>query len=137
MSLITGTANVGFGDTLFVSQITGYEAGEAIKKGAMCYIKSDGKVYECLATTGSSASAAPMGVASRQANSGEFLTLYGEGTIMQYGTGLTPGAILYLANLDAGYYDSAATNGDDAGVLLCLDAENVKVIRADGRKVGK
>jgi hypothetical protein len=133
MSVVTGSSKVSM-DMVSAQKapfIAGLYAGEALKAGAMCYIKSDGEVYECLGTSGSAASC-PMGIAPRQYNENEAVTLFGEGTRLQYASGLTPGARLYLSDSDAGYYEDAATIGDKVGVLFCITATDVMVMRADG-----
>jgi hypothetical protein len=132
MSLVTGSANVSL-DMVSAQKapfIAGLVAGEAIHAGAMCYIKSDGDVFECLGTSGSAASC-PFGIAPRQYNTDEAVTLFGEGTRFQYSSGLTPGARLYLNVSVAGAYDTAATLGDKVGVLAAVNATDVIVIRAD------
>ena len=134
MSLVSGSSRASLGDRNGAPVITGLFAGEALKAVAPCYIKSDGKVYECLGTSGSAASA-PAGFTARQTAVDEPVTLFGAGAVFQYGgTSLTPGALLHLSAAAAGMLDSAATIGDKHGVAVAIDAKNIMVTRADGRK---
>ena len=134
MSLVSGSARASLMDQNTAPVLAGLFAGEALKAVAPCYIKSDGKVYECLGTSGSAASA-PAGFTARQTDTDEPVTLYGAGAIFQYGgTTLTPGAKLFLSASDAGLLDSAASIGDKHGVAVAIDAKNIMVTRADSRK---
>jgi hypothetical protein len=58
----------------------------------------------------------------------EPVTLWGRDAIFQYGTGLTPGAILF-AGATAGRLDDAATVGDAVGVAQVVTATHIRVTR--------
>lgn len=68
------------------------KAGEAIDEGSVCYIYSDGLVYEA-ATTQSGW----IGLAYKDYAAGDPVTLCGAGVIVSYGASMTPGATLYLS----------------------------------------
>ncbi len=121
-------------------QVSGLVAGEALDVAAPCYIKaSDGKVWMANGTANDEA-ARVAGFTPRAVALGQPVTLYGAGTRFRYGSGLTPGAILYLA-ATAGRLDDAATTGDPAsfattptvtvkgGTAQVLTATDIRVLR--------
>lgn len=104
--------------------ITGLVAGEAIAAGDACYIKAaDGKVW---LSTGAAANAAAKvrGYAATAASAGEAVSLY-FGMNFYYGSGLTPGADLYLSAATAGALADAATTGGTAPIGFVVDATRV------------
>lgn len=105
-------------------------ASENIALGAPCYMHTDGTIKQADGTA-ANAKAVLLGFAVRQANSGEPVTLHGQGTVFYYtDTALTPGAILYIA-ATAGRLDTAATTGDAVGVAQVLgDGKSIRVTRA-------
>jgi hypothetical protein len=111
-------------------------AGEELEAVAPCYIKSDGKVYMCDGVADAEA-AKFVGFTARHTELGEPVTLYGFGTRFKYGSGLTPDAVLYLAendgvyNLVAGALDDAVTTGDTQGTALVVSATDIVVCRVD------
>lgn len=111
-------------------------AGEELEAVAPCYIKSDGKVYMCDGVADDEA-AKFVGFTARHTELGQPVTLFGFGTRFKYGSGLTPGAVLYLAendgvyNLEAGLLDDAATTGDTTGTAIVVSATDIVVCRVD------
>jgi hypothetical protein len=103
--------------------ISGLLAGEAIFAGALCYIKSDGKVW---LATGAAANAAAKvaGMAMVAAAVGEACSLYFDVTV-RYGAGLTPGAQLFLST--GGLIVDAATTGGTAPIGFVVDATRIRV----------
>lgn len=103
-------------------------AGEALAAGDACYIKaSDGLVYR---STGAAANAAAKvrGFAPTLINIGEPVSLiFNVG--MNYGSGLTPGADLFLGTA-AGGLDTAATTGGTAPIGFCIDATRIYVFQS-------
>jgi hypothetical protein len=69
------------------------KAGEALEKGDICFIDSDGLVYEAVTTT-----SGWHGMAYVDYALGAPVTLAGEGAIVSYGDSMTPGAKLYLSS---------------------------------------
>jgi hypothetical protein len=132
MALVTKASDINFdaASAMYCPQISGRTAGEALAAFAPCYIKSsDGKIYECNATSFNEA-AEVAGFAPRAYASGDTnVTLYGAGLKIRYATGLTPGDILYLA-ATAGRLDTAPTVGDPIGVALVIAANLIVVTRA-------
>ncbi len=106
------------------NKISGLEAGEAIAAGDVCYIKSDGKVWKA---TGAAANAAARvaGWALVAAAAGQGVTLLFEVNI-EYGSGLTPGALYYLS-ANAGLIADAASTGGTSPIAQALSATKIRV----------
>jgi hypothetical protein len=109
------------------SQIVGLLAGEAITAGAPCYIASTGKV---MMSNGTAANAAAKvdGWAAAAAALNEAVTLYTD-VNFRYGSGMTPGARLYV-NTTAGTLSDAATTGGTAPVAFVIDATRIRVFQS-------
>jgi hypothetical protein len=106
----------------------GLVAGEALLAAAPCYIKaSDGKVYMSNGTAANEA-AEYDGFTGKSYAAGEPVTLWGPGCIFEYGTGLTPGADLFVG-ATAGRLDTAATTGGTVAVARTINATHIRVIR--------
>jgi glyoxylase-like metal-dependent hydrolase (beta-lactamase superfamily II) len=112
----------------FAPQITGLVAGETIGRCAPCYIKSDGTACQSNGTA-ADAKAIFAGICPRGATAGQPVTLFGVGARFRYGTGLTPGAILYLS-ATAGALATTASTGDAVGVAQCIDTTDIRITRA-------
>jgi hypothetical protein len=129
MALVTRSSNarVDASSAQFAPQISGdYLAGEALDAVAPCYIKaSDGKVYMSNGTAADEAAKCD-GFTPRSYAAGEAVTLYGPGTKFEYGTSLTIGATYYIG-ATAGRLDTAATTGDDVGVVRTISARVIQV----------
>lgn len=102
--------------------LSGLLAGEALTPFDACYIKSDGLVWK---SNGTSANAAAKvdGYAAKGAGVGEAVTLY-KNVRVRYGTGLTPGARVYLS-ATAGTLSDAATTGGTAPIGFVVDATRI------------
>lgn len=109
-------------------QISGLVAGEAIAAGDGCYVKSDGKVW---LSTGAAANAAAKvrGYAFAAASVGEAVTLY-HGVNWYYGSGLTPGADLFLSAATPGALSDVATTGGTAPIGFVIDATRVHLAQS-------
>lgn len=108
--------------------VAGEDIGSATQRITPCYIKaSDGKVYMTNATAAGEA-ARLAGFCCRFAKAGEPVTLIGIGLKFEYATGLTPGAVYFLA-ATAGRLDTAATTGDAVGVVQAITATAMRVTR--------
>lgn len=106
----------------------GLVAGEALLTAAPCYIKaSDGKVYMSNGTAANEAAELD-GFTGKSYAAGEPVTLWGKGVIFEYGTGLTPGAVLFIG-ATAGRLDTVATTGDAVGVARTISATHIRVTR--------
>lgn len=111
--------------------LTGLIAGENIANCDIVYLKgSDGKVYRTTAAAADE-KAKILGIAPRQANAGEPITvLPGPGQVAKYSdAGLTAAQVLYLAEA-AGQLSSTATTGDAVGVAQAIDTSNIRLTRA-------
>lgn len=131
MALITraSTASMDVSTGMFAPQITGLMAGEVLDVAAPCYIKSsDGLVYMSNGTAATEPAEIIGFTARAVAAIGQPVTLFGKGARFSYGTGLTPGDILYIG-ATAGRLDSAATTGDAVGVAQVLTATDIRVTR--------
>lgn len=103
------------------NKISGLLAGEAIGPGDPCYVKNDGKVWKSLGA-GVNAAAKVRGYALAAAQVGEAVTLMRQGE-QRYGSGLTPGADVFLAV--AGGFDTAATTGGTAPIGYAIDTTRI------------
>jgi hypothetical protein len=131
MALITrnSDASVDTSTAMYAPQITGLLAGEALDACSICYVKtSDGKIYMSNATASNEA-AEVWGVCPRAVQKGQAVTLFGAGTRLRYGTSLTVGNKLYLAET-AGKLDTAATTGDAWGVAHVVTSTDIIITRA-------
>ena len=136
MALVTraSTAQMDVSTGQFAPQITGLVAGEDLDVAAPCYIKSsDGKAYMSNATAANEA-AEVAGFTPRAVKSGQPVTLFGKGVRFGYGSGLTPGDVLYVG-ATAGRLDTAPTVGDVEGVAQVLTATDIRVLRDAPSKV--
>lgn len=132
MALVTRAANAHYdaGSAQLSKIISGdLVAGEAIDSCAPCYLATDGKVYMADGTA-ANVKAKVYGWSPRAYAIGQQMDLLpGEGVRFNYGTGLTPGAILYLATTK-GRLDTAATTGDAVGVAqVCHDGTSIRSTR--------
>lgn len=131
MALLTRSTLVGPADTthlMKVPQISGdVYAGEALDAGACVYRKaSDGLVYMSNGTAVAEA-ARFMGVVVRTVPAGQPVTIYRSGTRLQYGTGLTIGALYYVA-ATAGRLDTAATTGGLVAVAEAISSTDIQIL---------
>lgn len=136
MSLVTRSADASIdaSTAMVAPQITGLVAGEDLDVAAPCYIKSDGTVHMCNGTAGD-VEAVLAGFTPRAVKSGQPVTLYSAGARFRYGTGLTPGAVLYIAATD-GRLDDAATTGDAVGVAQVITTTDIRVTAVITTPVG-
>lgn len=110
-------------------------AGEDLDAVSPCYIKaSDGKVYMSNGAANNEA-AKFHGFTARQTNQNEPVTLFGAGTRFKYSTGMTPGATLYIAAVDAyteaGNLQTTTSTGDTKGTAFAVNATDIVVCRTD------
>lgn len=100
-------------------------AGEDIDAGALVRVDSAGEVVQTNASV-DDANAKVDGIASRQANAGEPVTVYGQGQRLRYDDAgsLTPGATLFAAATD-GRLDDTATTGDGTGVARAISTTDI------------
>ena len=114
-------------------QTTGLVAGEAIGPFDACRIHTDGKVYKSSGAA-ANASAEVHGYAAGEYAAGDKgVTLY-HGTInVRYGSGLTPGANVFLSATTAGGLEDAATTGGTRKLGFVLDATRIRFYAVQGR----
>ncbi len=111
-------------------QMSGLVAGEALGAFDACYVKNDGKVYKSNGTSANAAAQVDGWAAQAYASGDSDVTLYWDVRV-RYGTGLTPGAKLYVSNSVAGGLADAATTGGSAHVAkVCADGVRVELMRS-------
>lgn len=129
MALLTRVAAAS-GDTTHlqkVPQVSGdLYAGEALDAVAACRIAADGLVYMSNGTA-ADVNARFTGFTPRAVASGQPVTLYRIGARFRYGTGLTVGAVYYVA-ATAGRLDTAATTGGLVAVAEAITTTDIQVI---------
>jgi len=120
-------ASIDASTAMFAAQITGLIAGEDLVIGP-CYVKAaDGKVYKSNGTAVNEAAKFD-GFAARAALLGQPVTLYGVGTRLRYGNGLTPGAD-YFIDTTAGGLNDAATTGGTVSIARAIDTTDIRVTK--------
>lgn len=129
MALVTRATDAGVdaSTAMVAPQISGLVAGEAIDAAAACYIKaSDGKVYM---SNGTAADAAAKfdGMSAQAAAAGQGVTIFGPGTRVRYGTGLTIAALYYIG-ATAGRLDTATTTGGTVAVAKAISATEIVIV---------
>lgn len=114
---------------MFAGQITGLVAGEDLDAVAPCYINStDGKLYMSNGTALNEA-AEFVGFTPHARLEGEACTVFNIGARFHYGSGMTPGALLYIFTT-AGELGDAATTGGVNPVARVITATDIVCIRA-------
>ena len=118
-------ASVDASTAMLAPQVPGTLAGAAIDACAPCYIAADGKAYM---SNGAAAGPAAgfVGFSPIACPAGQSVTLFGLGTRMRYGTGLTPGASYYL-DTTAGRLNDAATVAGTYVVAKAVDTTDIIV----------
>lgn len=108
--------------------IVGLSAGEDIAAGDACYIHSNGTVMR---STGAAANAAAKvrGFAGIDAQAGDAITLF-HGVNFAYGSGLTPGADLFLSGTTPGGLVDAASTGGSAPIGFVIDTQRVHLFQS-------
>jgi hypothetical protein len=123
----SGTPSISTTTPCPAHHISGLTAGEAIAAGDLCYVASTGLVMK---SNGTSANAAAKvdGMALQAAAIGEGVSLYFDVNV-RYGSGMTPGARLYLQTT-AGLISDAATTGGTAPIGFVIDATRIRVLQS-------
>jgi hypothetical protein len=121
----SGTPSPSTASPSFERQVWKGKAGEALTAGDACYVKSDGKAW---LATGAAANAAAkvVGFVMGDTPVNEAVTLYDDITL-NYGSGLTPGALYYLSGTTAGGLDTAASTGGTKPIAFAVDATRIRV----------
>ena len=136
MALVTRSADASMDAStgMLAPQITGLLAGEDLDVAAPCYIASTGLVHMCDATAADEL-AIMAGFTPRAVKSGQPVTLFSVGARFRYGSSLTPGVVLYIAET-AGRLDTAPTTGDAVGVAQVITPTDIRVTTAITGVVG-
>lgn len=110
------------------STIVGLLAGEAIAAGDACRINAaDGRVYRASGAA-ANANARVSGFAAVAAPAaGDPVTLLCDGNI-NYGSGLTIGALYYLSGTVAGGLADVASVGGTKAIAYAVDATRVRIL---------
>lgn len=108
------------------------QAGETIAAGDACRLNSSGVFVK---STGAAATNAANvdGFADRDGVSGDDMTLI-IGERFHYGTGLTPGASLFLSgSVAGGLADAASTGGTEPVAFVLVDGKRIQTFRTKRR----
>lgn len=111
-------------------QLSGLLAGEnGIKRGMPCRVNSSGAIVRSDATSAGEA-AKVHGFAATDADNGDPVSLYGEGTRFRYDGdgGLTEGQTLFL-DANPGELNTAPQAGDPDGVAVAVSSKDIVVTR--------
>lgn len=127
------------GDTNRTPPLT---AGEALARGDLCAVRSDGKAWRTDGTvTGVFGTTAQVdGICLKQTPVGEKVSLYFEVDVA-YAAGLTPGTFLYASGtVKGGMADAAvAQNPEPCGRVYPADApdtrQRVRILKTQGRAI--
>lgn len=101
---------------------SGKVAGEALTAGDMVYMKSDGLIWKANGTA-ATAPALSIGMVLVDSSVNEACTPV-SGCCVNYATGMTPGARLFVS-ATAGALDDAATTGGTVAVAYVWDATQI------------
>lgn len=114
-------------------QITGQTAGEALGAWDWVYLKSDGKLYKATGAA-ASAPAQAVGLVPRACAAGETgVTIYFGDVTVNYGSGLAPGASVYLSGTVAGgIADAASTGGTRKLGVVMADGARIRFFSTQG-----
>jgi hypothetical protein len=123
----SGTPTVSTGSPSFEHQFAGHVAAVAIEAGDACTINADSEV--ALWAPGTLFA----GIAASSAAVDEPVTLY-HGVTFHYGSGLTPGALVYLSVDTSGDLDNAVTTATRP-VGFCRDATRIYFFPLSGQTV--
>lgn len=113
----SGVPTVATGSPGFEHQFAGHVAAEALEAGDACTINADSEVVHWTPGT------MYCGIASSDTPIDDGVTLY-HGVTFHYGSGLTPGAPVYLSVDGDGAIDNAATTANKP-IGFCRDATRV------------
>lgn len=127
MAQIPKSGTVSLATVTKVYSLGGLLAGEAIAAGDACYIKSDGKAWLAHGTL-ANAAAQVFGYACQAASVGEAVTLAWN-VRFRYGSGLAPGAKVFLSATPGTLSDIPTTGGvEPVGVIV--DATRIHLWQA-------
>jgi hypothetical protein len=104
---------------------TGLVAGEALVAGDVVYVKSDGKLWKANGTAANAAALA-VGMVLLPSSVGEAATPV-FGCCVNYASGMTPGARLYVS-ATAGKLDDAPTTGGTVPFAIVWDATQIYIL---------
>jgi hypothetical protein len=132
MALVTrlATAHIDASTAMFQPTLSGdMIAGEELDPVSPVYLNTDGKYYMADGTAANN-KAVIAGWTYKKVRIGQALDLCpGLGTVASYGSGLTPGAKLFLA-ATKGRLDTVATTGDAVGIAQVLhDGASIRFTR--------
>lgn len=99
------------------------KAGEAITRGDVCFIDSDGLVYKATYEDGF------VGLSYADYAAGNPVTLIGAGGICSYGASMTPGASLYLSDTAGALGTAGIVDGEDTiSILAAVVLEDDRIL---------
>lgn len=112
------------------NRITGLFAGQNINVGDACYIASTGLVMQSIGTAANAAAEVDgFSLVNALSAQNDAVTLVFD-VVLNYGSGLTPGAKLYVSGTVAGGLDTAVSTGGTKEVARCIDTTRIYVQRS-------
>lgn len=120
-----GKPTVGTTEPSTNSRPSGLKAGEDLEAMDACYIKSDGTVWRASGAA-NNAAAKVRGFAAVDTKAGFGVTLLDDVNV-GYGSGLTPGADLYLSGTVAGGLADAPSTGGLTPIAFCFDDTRIRL----------
>jgi hypothetical protein len=104
-------------------------AGEALAKLDAVRIDSDGTVMKAVSTQCTISGEADFdGIVDRVYATGQPVTIFGQGVVCRYATGMTPGMPLWVSS-NAGLLSDAKVASADEPVAKAISATDIKVIK--------
>jgi len=109
-------------------RFVGIEAGEDLICGDIVYVSNLGRLMKSVDTQ-VTISGVPnfLGMVNHVVASGANATVFGQGARFNYGSRMTPGALLYVSDT-AGNLATSAVAGADKGVAICIDDNDIMII---------
>ena len=118
-----GTPSISTAVPTPAQSLSGLLANDTIAAGDACYINADGMVYRANGAA-ATAPAQVAGFAATAAVAGQAVSIYWH-VNFNYGSALTPGALVYLSGTVLGGLDSAASTGGVTAIGQCVDATRI------------
>lgn len=108
------------------AQHAGHTAGEALSAGHVVYLKNDGKLWKASGAAANAAARVRGIVLADYPANAENVTLWND-IVVAYGSGLTPGADVYLSGTVAGGLADAASTGGTTS-LGYVDRDGARIV---------
>jgi hypothetical protein len=114
--------------------VSGLTAGEDLGNLNVCRLSTDGKVYRAVSTSKtviSSGSVANVcdyvGFVGKAVSSGQPVTVFRNGAMAGYSSGMTPNTFLYVAATAGGLSGSPVVTGDEPVAMAISDSDIIVI----------